>query len=90
MRASALARPEQTLPIPAYQAAVAAGINAALAWFRHPVLSAGDYRNQKRIAYIWHVIDAHRPGHTPLTAALDGFTEGFNRGLAQAIAGGAR
>lgn len=90
MCANALARPEQTpFPHHAYHAAVDVGIRAAKAWYRAANQSLGEFRDAERAEYAGYIIDAHEPGRIPLGAALDGFTDGFSRGLAQIISGGA-
>lgn len=91
MRANALARTEQTpFPPHAYHAAVDVGIRAARAWYRDANQSLGEFREAERAEYAGYIIDTHEPGRIPLGAALDGFTDGFNRGLEQIIIGGAR
>lgn len=77
-------------PRPAYYAAIEAGIASAHAWLADPKQSLSDHRGYARVEYIGTVIDASEPGHVPLTAAIDGFDDGFSRGIAQIIAGGAR
>lgn len=76
-------------PTHVYQSAIAAGIDAACAWFAHPTDTAAGYRHTARAAYVGQVIDQSPNGSIPFAAAVEGFTEGFAKGLAQAIAGGA-
>lgn len=79
----------KSLPYPqdAYLAAVAAGIAAARAWFAQPHQSLATCRDIQRAEYVGHVIDSHEPGLIPFTASVDGFTAGFERGVANIIAG---
>jgi len=89
--AKSLRAPAQSIPFPApvYHAAVAAGIEAAHAWFSDPVLTAGEYKHDARVKYVGNIIDTHEPGRIPFAAAVNGFGDGFNQGIAQIIAGGA-
>lgn len=91
MATSARARSRIPYPHSAYHAAVAAGIASARSWFagKPPRYSLGEYLDEERYAYCDLVIGIHEPGRIPLAAGLEGFADGFNRGLEQIIAGGA-
>lgn len=78
-----------THPAQAYHVAVEAGISAARDWFRDTPTTLAAFRDSARMAHCWDVIDASEPSTVPLAASLDGFTHGFERGIAEII-GGAR
>lgn len=81
----------QNLPFPehVYLASVEAGISAARDWFRDIPTSLANYLDFARMAYVWDVIDSSELGTVSLAASLDGFTHGFERGVAEVIAEGA-
>lgn len=89
MAKSAHVRANFPYPESAYHAAVAAGIEAARAWFDTPVKSAGEHKHDARVEYVGGVIDSNEPGCIPFSAAVQGFGDGFDRGIALIVAGGA-
>lgn len=82
----------QSIPHPnhVYFQSVEAGKSAARDWFRDTPTTLATYLDVARMSYVWDVIDASEAGTVPLAASLDGFTRGFERGVAEQIAGGAR
>ena len=82
----------QIIPFPehVYFVSVEAGISAARDWWRDTPTSLAKYLECARTAYVWDVIDSSEPGMVLLAASLDGFSHGFERGVAEIIAGGHR
>ncbi|KFX77215.1 hypothetical protein KR98_20410 [Ralstonia solanacearum] len=72
-----LARPEQTC----YPLTVNAGRAAAALWLQNPVMSAGEFRDNRFAAH------ACGMGFTDLTERRSAFNEAFAQGIANAIAG---
>ncbi len=75
----ALARPEQSKSH--YPLSVAAGRDAAALWLQTPVLSAGEFRDNRFTAH------ACGMGFTDLAERRRAFNEAFAQGIADAIVG---
>lgn len=81
----------QPIPFPEhFERSFHFGATCAAAWFRDPTTSMARFRDTMRSWHVDRVIFSHEPGRIPMADAFDGFTAGFERGVAEQIAGGVR